>query len=115
MSPVERVRSHIEGSGEETEGLPDQAGRSLGRRVLHILGKRNEDLTPDDVDAMTKVVDVVHRERRDDLEPPAAAQAALVAGSPISDIMSTNAGLKITCCVWAVFRGPGSRVQRDTS
>ena len=56
---------------EEAEPLPDEAGTSLGHRVAAILAKRRTDLTDDDVDAMTKVVDVVHRERRDDLEPTA--------------------------------------------
>ncbi len=56
---------------EEAEPFPDQAGTSLGHRVAAILAKRRTDLTDEDVDAMTKVVDVVHRERRDDLEPTA--------------------------------------------
>jgi hypothetical protein len=60
-----------ESAGESSETLPDQAGKSLGQRVAAILGKRRSDLTSDDVDAMTKVVDIVHRERRDDLEPTA--------------------------------------------
>lgn len=58
-------------SAEDTEALPDQAGTSLGQRVLGILGKRRSDVTDDDVAAMTKVVDIVHRERREDLEPTA--------------------------------------------
>ena len=58
-------------STEEAEPFPDQAGTSLGHRVAAILAKRRTDLTDDDVDAMTKVVDIVHRERRDDLEPTA--------------------------------------------
>jgi len=61
----------VQSAGEETEELPDQAGRSLGQRVLGILGKRRVDLTDDDVAAMTKVVEVVHRERGEDLEPTA--------------------------------------------
>ena len=56
---------------EDAEPFPDQAGTSLGHRVAGILAKRRTDLTDDDVDAMTRVVDVVHRERRDDLEPTA--------------------------------------------
>ncbi|MDX6326974.1 MAG: hypothetical protein QOK15_3328 [Nocardioidaceae bacterium] len=58
-------------SGEEAEALPEDAGTSLGHRVVGILAKRRSDLTDDDVAAMTKVVDLVHRERRDDLEPTA--------------------------------------------
>ena len=58
-------------AGEEAEAVPDESGTSLGHRVAAILAKRRSDLTSDDVDAMTKVVDIVHRERRDDLEPTA--------------------------------------------
>jgi len=61
----------VQSAREEAEELPDQAGRSLGQRVLGILAKRQVDLTDDDVAAMTKVVDIVHQERRDDLEPTA--------------------------------------------
>ncbi len=60
---------------EEAEPFPDQAGTSLGHRVAAILAKRRTDLTDDDADAMTKVVEVVHRERRDDLEPTAGDDA----------------------------------------
>lgn len=56
---------------EEAEALPDQAGRSLGQRVAAVLAKRRSDLTDDDVAAMTKVVDIVRSERREDLEPTA--------------------------------------------
>jgi hypothetical protein len=58
-------------SGENTEALPDQAGRPTGRQVLHVLGKRHVDLTDDDRKVMRKVVDTVYAERRDDLEPVA--------------------------------------------
>jgi Protein of unknown function (DUF3140) len=58
-------------AGEDAEELPDQAGRSLGQRVAAILAKRRSDLTDDDIDAMTKVVDTVRSERREDLEPVA--------------------------------------------
>jgi hypothetical protein len=58
-------------AGEEAETLPDHAGRSLGHRVAAILAKRRSDLTDDDVAAMTKVVETVRQERRDDLEPTA--------------------------------------------
>ena len=61
----------VEAAGEDTEELPDQAGRSLGRRVLHILGKRQVDLTDDDVAAMGKVVEIVRRERGEEPEPTA--------------------------------------------
>jgi hypothetical protein len=61
----------VAAAGEDAEALPEEAGTSLGRRVAAILAKRRVDLTHDDIDAMTKVVDIVHRERRDDLEPTA--------------------------------------------
>ncbi len=61
----------VQSSGEDTEALPDQAGRSLGRRVLGVLGKRRLDLDEDDANAMRKVVDTVHAERGDDLDPTA--------------------------------------------
>lgn len=55
----------------EGEALPDQAGTPTGQEVLHILGKRRTDLQPDDVRVMERVVERVHAERRDDLEPVA--------------------------------------------
>lgn len=61
----------VQSAGTAAEALPDQAGRSLGRRVLGVLGKRRADLTPDDVDAMAKVVAIVREQRRNDLEPVA--------------------------------------------
>jgi Protein of unknown function (DUF3140) len=61
----------IESAGEDAEELPDQSGRSLGRRVLHILAKRQVDLTDDDIAAMGKVVDIVRAERGEEPEPKA--------------------------------------------
>lgn len=61
----------VQSAGEDTEELPDHAGRALGQRVLGILGKRQVDLTDDDVAAMTKVVDIVRRERGEEPEPKA--------------------------------------------
>jgi Protein of unknown function (DUF3140) len=58
-------------AGEDTEELPDQAGTPTGQQVLAILGKRRQDLTPHDTDVMRRVVDRVHAQRRDDLEPTA--------------------------------------------
>ncbi len=56
---------------EHTEDLPDQVGTETGRHVLEILGKRRTDLTEDDERVMRRVVDRIHAERRDDLEPTA--------------------------------------------
>ncbi|RZQ63801.1 DUF3140 domain-containing protein [Amycolatopsis suaedae] len=58
-------------AGEETEELPDHSGTPTGRKVLDILGKRKADVTGDDIEVMRRVVDRVHAERRDDLEPTA--------------------------------------------
>ncbi|SFB63998.1 Protein of unknown function [Amycolatopsis marina] len=55
----------------DEEALPDQAGTPTGRHVLAILRKRRVDLDDDDVRVMRKVVDQVHAQRRDDLEPTA--------------------------------------------
>ncbi|MEX0428121.1 DUF3140 domain-containing protein [Nocardioides sp. DS6] len=49
----------VQGAGEETETEPDHAGPELGHRVADILGKRRADLTPDDVEAMRRVVNKV--------------------------------------------------------
>jgi hypothetical protein len=62
-------------AGEEAEQIPDQAGSPTGREVLAILGKRRRDVTKEDVHVMRRVVDRVHEQRRDDLEPT-AGQAA---------------------------------------
>jgi hypothetical protein len=61
----------VQGAGEETEEVPEQAGSHLGHRVLDILGKRRSDVTPDDVDVMEQVVARVLDQRREDLEPTA--------------------------------------------
>jgi hypothetical protein len=58
-------------AGEVTEEVPDQAGTETGQHVLHILAKRRTDLTDDDIRVMRNVVDRVHEQRRDDLEPTA--------------------------------------------
>jgi hypothetical protein len=62
-------------AGEDAEPLPDQAGPPKGREVLAILGKRRGDVTDEDAHVMRRVVDRVHEQRRDDLEPT-AGQAA---------------------------------------
>lgn len=58
-------------AGTDVEELPDQAGTRTGQQVLHVLGKRRTDLDDGDLRVMQKVVDRVHAERRDDLEPTA--------------------------------------------
>jgi len=58
-------------AGEYAEELPDQAGTPTGQQVLAILGKRRQDLTRHDADAMRRLVERVHAQRRDDLEPTA--------------------------------------------
>ena len=60
-----------QGAGEETEALPDQAGRPLGHRVLDVLGKRRSDLTADDVAVMERVVEEVTTLRGEEPEPTA--------------------------------------------
>ncbi|HLU53944.1 MAG TPA: DUF3140 domain-containing protein [Pseudonocardia sp.] len=62
-------------AGEDGEELPDRAGTPTGQRVLAILGKRRADLTTHDADVMRRVVDRVHAQRRDDLEPTAGQPA----------------------------------------
>jgi hypothetical protein len=53
------------------EPLPDEAGTPTGHQVLAILRKRRTDVDGHDADVMHKVVDRVHAQRRDDLEPTA--------------------------------------------
>src|SRR5438094_10637077 len=56
-------------AGPEAEPLPDQAGTPTGHEVLGILRKRRSDVDTHDTEVMRKVVDRVHAQRRDDLEP----------------------------------------------
>lgn len=58
-------------AGEAAEELPDQAGTPTGREVLAILGKRRRDLTAEDARVMGRVVERVHAQRQDELEPTA--------------------------------------------
>ncbi|GEL17739.1 DUF3140 domain-containing protein [Pseudonocardia asaccharolytica] len=62
-------------AGEDSEIEPDHAGTPTGREVLDILGKRRADLTAADARTMRKVVQRVHEQRRDDLEPTAGQTA----------------------------------------
>jgi hypothetical protein len=55
-------------AGTDTEQLPDQAGPSVGRQVLAILGKRRSDVTSEDADMMAAVVDRVRTERGEEPE-----------------------------------------------
>ncbi|WP_049569663.1 DUF3140 domain-containing protein [Streptomyces sp. SBT349] len=50
-------------AGEESEQPPDSAGSEQGRGVLAILRKRRMDLTDDDLELMSDVVDTVRAER----------------------------------------------------
>jgi hypothetical protein len=54
--------------------LPDQAGTATGRRVLQILQKRRVDIDDDDEKIMRKVVERVHAERGENLEPKAGQE-----------------------------------------
>lgn len=65
-----RTRSASEG----TEELPDRAGTETGRRVLAILQKRRVDLDDEDEHTMRKVVDRIHAQRNDELEPKAGQE-----------------------------------------
>lgn len=59
---------------EAGEDADLRAGESLpptGAEVLAVLGKRKVDLNQHDLDVMARVVDTVHRERGEDLEPAA--------------------------------------------
>jgi hypothetical protein len=58
-------------AGEDAERFPDQAGTPTGREVLAVLRKRRGDLTAEDARVMGRVVERVHAQRRDDLEPTA--------------------------------------------
>ncbi|HEX2299917.1 MAG TPA: DUF3140 domain-containing protein [Pseudonocardiaceae bacterium] len=55
----------------DSEVVPDQAGTPTGQEVLHILRKRRTDLNSEDLGVMRKVINRVHAERREDLEPAA--------------------------------------------
>jgi hypothetical protein len=61
----------VEASDQTNEAVPEQDEPPLGRRVVHILGKRRTDITDEDAEVMRAVVDLVRRERDEDLEPVA--------------------------------------------
>ncbi|WP_372664443.1 DUF3140 domain-containing protein [Amycolatopsis kentuckyensis] len=58
-------------AGPEAEPLPDEAGPPTGHQVLAVLRKRRGDADSRDAEVMRKVIDRVHAQRRDDLEPTA--------------------------------------------
>ncbi|OKI02092.1 hypothetical protein A6A06_13455 [Streptomyces sp. CB02923] len=62
---------NVEAAGEDSEEVPDRAGRPLGRQVLEILGKRRTDLTEKDAEAMRRVVEVVGAQRPEGTDPTA--------------------------------------------
>ncbi|UZJ30667.1 DUF3140 domain-containing protein [Streptomyces endophytica] len=62
-------------AGEETEEVPDRAGKRTGRRVLGILGKRRTDLTEDDVRIMEQVCDTVRSQRDASRDPRAGGDS----------------------------------------
>jgi hypothetical protein len=60
----------VDGAGDVTETVPDQAGNPLGHHVLAILGKRRADITPEDVQVMDEVVELVVAARGEELDSP---------------------------------------------
>lgn len=58
----------VEGAGETTEALPDQAGPPIGHRVLAILGKRRADVTADDLAVMRQVVEEIVAVRGEEVD-----------------------------------------------
>lgn len=60
-----------EAAGEVTEPSTDRPDLELGEQVVAVLGKRQSDVTDDDIEAMRAVVDQVRTLRGDDPEPSA--------------------------------------------
>ena len=58
-------------SGEATATVETTPELEVGRHVVAILGKRRTDLTADDIDTMTHVIDQVRTIRGEELEPEA--------------------------------------------
>lgn len=63
-----------ESAGERTEPVPEDIATEQGSHVLAILQKRRTDLTEDDLRVMREVVETIHDQRRDDLEPKAGQE-----------------------------------------
>jgi Protein of unknown function (DUF3140) len=59
---------HTHSASPDTKSLPEKAGTLTGQQVLHVLGKRRSDLTPDDLELMRRVIRRVHAERRGNRE-----------------------------------------------
>jgi hypothetical protein len=60
---------------EEADFVPGESMPPTGAEVLAILGKRKTDLEDHDIAVMERVVEIVHRERGEDLEPDAGDSA----------------------------------------
>lgn len=60
---------------EDADFVPGERMPPTGAEVLAVLGKRKVDLDEHDLDVMTRVVTIVHRERGEDLEPDAGESA----------------------------------------
>lgn len=58
-----------ESAAPQSEADLEEAGSVKGRQILGILRKRRNDLTDEDADVMRYVVDRIHTERGDELEP----------------------------------------------
>jgi hypothetical protein len=65
----------LESAATDAEEFPDRAGTPVGQEVVHILGKRRTDLTPEDVEVMEAVVTEVRTERGEDPLDPVAIDA----------------------------------------
>jgi len=60
---------------EDADFVPGERMPPTGADVLAILGKRKVDLDDHDLAVMQRVVDIVHGERGEDLEPDAGESA----------------------------------------
>jgi hypothetical protein len=60
---------------EDADFVPGEQMPPTGKDVLAILGKRKVDLDDHDLEVMERVVEIVHRERGEDLEPAAGDSA----------------------------------------
>ncbi len=62
---LETKESHVVGAKDGKTGTsaggPESVGHQSGRRIMELLGKKHDALTPDDYGHMQKVVGYVHR------------------------------------------------------